>query len=70
MKKFSYLSFSLMFLASLALIGCGSGVQTETKAPVDKDKGSFDSVVKDNSNIPDAAKKAMMGSPNPNTKGH
>jgi hypothetical protein len=59
----------LILIPALALLGgCSSGVQTVTATPATTPaaKSDFNNVVKGDSNIPDVAKKAMMGKPNPN----
>jgi|GEM_PF-1578936 len=65
MKKFSLVTLPVVAAASVFFLGgCSgsAGIQTETKpATPDPNKGSFNNVIKDNPNIPDSAKKAMMG---------
>jgi PBP1b-binding outer membrane lipoprotein LpoB len=64
---FSILALATTASALMFLSGCSSGVQTvshvQSNAPAAKT--DFSNVVKGNPNIPDAAKKAMMGTPNP-----
>ena len=65
MKKnlYVFLSIALGVISCSFLAGCGSEVQT-VQAPTNAapPKGSFPDAVKNNPNIPEAAKKAMMGS--------
>jgi hypothetical protein len=66
-KFFPISAVALIGLAALALAGCGSGVQTETRSATapDKSPSSFNNAVKSNPNIPDAARNAMINKPNP-----
>ncbi len=50
-------------LAAGMMVGCGSGLRTvQQPAHHDPPKGSSDWAIRNNPNIPESAKKAMLGS--------